>query len=245
LKLFRAAYDLKPKNAAVNASLGLTMAELGAPDAGIVYLKNSILLDPMSVKYRLNLSRIYAQQNLFREALNVAVEALLSSNFRSSDQLHHLWNIRGLMESNLGLFQQALSSFREALTNSGPTGPNSDILHNCAKLLLKTNQSAEAVPLFQRLNELEPDNPETLCNLAIALTGCRNYTNALEILDKGLKRWPKDPALWLQHGIALRGVQRLTRAAGSFTKAAEMDKQNELAWLMKGLTLGSRSCWIS
>lgn len=239
VKLYQDAWALKPKNALVNAALGLSLLAVGATEPAIGYLKTAVTLDPASAKYRVNLCTVYMDKGRFKDALAVAAEALSSTTQWTEDQLNSLWKTRGLVEAKLDMPQPALVSFLNALKHSGAQGPNADLLHNCARLLLKTNQAGEAVPLFERLVELEPENPENSCNLGIALTSSRKFNEALTILDASLKKWPNDASLWLQHGIALRGVQRLTRAAGSFSKAAEMDKQNEMAWLMKGLTLGT------
>ncbi|HTX72954.1 MAG TPA: tetratricopeptide repeat protein [Rectinemataceae bacterium] len=63
---------------------------------------------------------------------------------------------------------------------------DADSLQNLAELLMRTNRTAEAAPIFQKSIDLNPGSPTARYNYAICLLRQGDRTGALDQLDKAL-----------------------------------------------------------
>jgi len=103
-----------------------------------------------------------------------------------------------------------------------------------AEALLKANQAAAAVPLFQQEVAAYPDNEQGWTGLASALVTINQPDPALEAADKALAIAPdNETALYLQ-GYAYLQKNDAAKAMGTFTYLLKVDPENAMAFYWMG-----------
>jgi tetratricopeptide (TPR) repeat protein len=107
---------------------------------------------------------------------------------------------------------------------------NPDAAYGVAMLRHMTGQKIEAIPLYERALELQPENVIAMNNLAWILSQEKGEHNkALALADKGISLSPKYTDLIDTRGTIYMSMGQYEKAALDFKQAAEryLDTQTE------------------
>ena len=74
-------------------------------------------------------------------------------------------------------YDEALNSYRTALTQTGTNGEKAKVYHNIGNSLLKSNQLKESIEAYKNSLKLNPNDEETKYNLSYALSMLKNQQN--------------------------------------------------------------------
>ena len=89
-------------------------------------------------------------------------------------------------------------------------------------ILWATEKYAEAVAAYEKALELNPQFPEALRNMGVALIQSARYEEAVSALRRASKMLPEDIQLLNNFGVALAATGRLDEAAGAYERAVKM-----------------------
>ena len=174
-----------------------------APDDPTPLLAQARLLKDDQLWGQLNQKVIDWRQNHsedIRTPTAIARELATSENSQAKKTAENI--LRIILENN--------SDFTEALSL-------------LAMLLQTTGRSAEAVPLYQQILELEPDNVITINNLAwIMCEEQGKYQQALELAQRGLRKAPDYIDLIDTRGVVYYKLGQYDKAIADFTRCTEM-----------------------
>src|SRR5882762_10257718 len=89
--------------------------------------------------------------------------------------------------------------------------------------LLQVDRERDAIPLFQRALQLDPENASLLCGMAGAFYHLEEWKAALEYADRAIATEPENDRghLWRSYCLKKRGDRKGALAAAA--KAAELD----------------------
>jgi tetratricopeptide (TPR) repeat protein len=124
---------------------------------------------------------------------------------------------------------------------SAPSAPQTS--ESAADLVLRgrglsaQKQYADAVPLFERATQLEPDNWEAWANLGYVLGELEHWQEELPAVERALTLKPSDAVGWYNKGRALYGLKRNEEALSAYDRALMLDPNNAFTWGNKGNVL--------
>jgi aspartyl/asparaginyl beta-hydroxylase (cupin superfamily)/Tfp pilus assembly protein PilF len=101
----------------------------------------------------------------------------------------------------------------------------------------KAGRSAEAVQLWQRVLQLNPDHAEALLSLSIQALTNRDPQAALAMLTKGAKAAPRDPMIQLYLALANKELGQVDAESAAVTRALAIDPYFFPALLHQGMML--------
>ena len=119
---------------------------------------------------------------------------------------------------------QAIEAAEQILMRVQSREPDSpDAAYGMAMLRHMTGRKRDAVPLYERALQLQPDNVIAMNNLAWILSqDMGQHDRALELADRGLARSPNYADLLDTRGAIYSAMGRYEEAARDFQKAAEL-----------------------
>jgi len=130
-------------------------------------------------------------------------------------------------------YQKSLEQYQAAYANGVY---DADSLQNMGELLMRTNQGAEAAPIFQKSLALNPSNPTAHYNYAVCLIQQGNPKPALEQLDLAADLFQDPQAKFQTYSIAARTAAQFGDAARSesyIKKIEVLDPQGPSANLLR------------
>lgn len=80
-----------------------------------------------------------------------------------------------------------------------------------------------ARPLYERVLAIVPGDADALNNLAVILSGAREFDRALELLRRGAALAPRNAGIWNNIGAALREQGKMEEAISAFRHALGID----------------------
>lgn len=116
---------------------------------------------------------------------------------------------------------------------------NPDLLGERADRLLAERRYREAIPLYRRVLELEPEDVETHNDLGLALHYAGDSAAALEVLRAGAAGAPEFQRIWLTLGFVSLQVNDPASARVALARARDLGPNNpvgEEAVRLLGLT---------
>lgn len=143
-----AEVDLHPERYYPSYLLGLALWKEGRLEDSIAALHRAALIDPASVKARLNLGRVLNDAGRFEEALAAATEAIALDPEDSA-----ALNVKGRALLTGGRREEALASFRSAVEKDPG---NAYALNNLGYALIGDGRYAEAVPHLEEAVRIRP-----------------------------------------------------------------------------------------
>jgi tetratricopeptide (TPR) repeat protein len=112
-----------------------------------------------------------------------------------------IYNLRGLLTSELGRNQEAEESFRTVIRLS-PTSPMG--YNNLGVLLSKVGRDRDAANAFREAQARDPQNFTALLGLGTSLVALHEYGGAINYLEKAWKAHPGDFQAGYEWALALR-----------------------------------------
>jgi Flp pilus assembly protein TadD len=101
-------------------------------------------------------------------------------------------------------------------------------LNNSASVLTEKHDDAKAVELFRQSLEIQPDAPEVLGNLGLALMRLRRVDEAIAAFRRAAELRPKDSKAWMRLASALDQSGSVDEATPCIVRALELDAKGTL-----------------
>jgi tetratricopeptide (TPR) repeat protein len=141
------------------------------------------------------------------------------------------WFLKGFCEDALGDIPEAIASYAVCIALQ----PDFYLAYyNRATMLLREGKVKEALSDFDRADSLEPRNPMTLMNRAIAKRCLRDYAGAERDLNIVLADHPQEVrALLLRHEMRI-SLGRETEAREDLIKGLNFQPATDLEWTTRG-----------
>lgn len=118
--------------------------------------------------------------------------------------------------------------------------PSAEELYHQANDLRDAQKFTEAIALYDRALQLEPEYEYALVNKASVLNFLERYDEAIEVFEKAIQLQPDDCIAWFSKGIAFYNLERYEEALSCLDRAISlMSKLSELsqAWDLKSSVL--------
>jgi tetratricopeptide (TPR) repeat protein len=118
-----------------------------------------------------------------------------------------------------------------------------DVHHLLGKAYRATGHADSALPELRRAFELEPEQEVFLSDFGQALLEHGDFAEALSILEKGQRQFPKNPQIVLAYGVACYAQRRPDDAVSAFLQVIRLDDTIQQPYVFLGRTLdhaGSR-----
>ena len=179
--------DLHPERFHPTYLLGLSLWKEGRIEDSITTLQRASLIDPASVKSRVNLGRVLNDAGRFEEGLAAATEALVLVPEDSS-----ALNVQGRARLNLGRRAEAIDSFRSAIEKDPG---NAYALNNLGYALIGDGGCAEAVPILEEAVRIRPDIGYFHNNLGMAYERTGRREEAREEYRKAVEAGGSEAAV--------------------------------------------------
>jgi tetratricopeptide (TPR) repeat protein len=100
------------------------------------------------------------------------------------------------------------------------------------------DRDEEAVPYFQKVLEINPDNYEVWHKLGVALGNLGRYEEAIDSYDQAIKIKPDYDETWNNRGVALFNSGRYEEAIASYDRAVKIKPDKHETWYNRGVALG-------
>ncbi len=128
-------------------------------------------------------------------------------------------------------FEKAISLFDAILEKS----ENEDALYNRAKAYVKLQKVDQALSDFERLIQVQPDNPTFVGDYAVALHIVNKNKAAAIQFDKAIELAPDNPYSYSSRAFFRDRIGELELAIEDYDKAIELDPEDAIAYNNKGL----------
>lgn len=173
--------------------LGNVLGDLSRYEESIEAFRAAIARDPLDRDAHRNLARRLWTLGRLDEVFT-AIYGVMAAQPRSARAL----DIAAELQAEFGFVDAALQNCALALSLA-PDDPA--VLRRQAALLLRADRPAEAVPLLDRLTQMQPGNIPLRNDLALALTRSGERAAARKVAQETLRQAPHD-----QYALALLGT---------------------------------------
>lgn len=112
--------------------------------------------------------------------------------------------------------------------SSPPKTPSAEELYQQAKDLFDAEKWTEAIALYDRVLQLDPENLKALDSKAAALNSLKQYDEALEALEKTTKVDPDNNKAWTSKAAVLYNLERYQESIEAANKALELNLNSSL-----------------
>ena len=234
-------------------------------ETGETLWADAVAKGPRMPRPYVNLGKAYLEQGRYREAIEVSRRALdidpalarahynigtahLNLDEQELAVAHYLRaleiqpdlvqarNNLGNAYQEQGRYADAVGAYHKALDMQ--IAPS--FYHNLANAFLQQGRSDSARFYFRRALRLDPDVRESYKGLAKACLEEELLQTAIEALQEGLQRWPKDETLLLLTGDAYAALGKEEKAIGAYRRAG---RNSVDIWLQLGNQARRRGNW--
>jgi tetratricopeptide (TPR) repeat protein len=213
--------------------VGRYLEGAGKTDEAIAALKHAIELAPHNAEPRAELAALYAREDKAADAIDAAQAAIaVDPNNREANRIlgsvlaalveeHQPARAGDDLSSYPG---RAIAALRIA-RGDGSGDPSIDVA--LARLYLRTNKPADAVPLLRRIYTENPGYTEGALLLARAQAAAGNREDALATLDTVLQNDPSQARARVQQADLLEEERRWADAAAAWEAAQQLVPGNQ------------------
>lgn len=284
---FQHAVRLNPRSAQVRLNLGANYFRLGKLAAAETEFLEALKLRPNDPTIRFNLGTLYLRQQKFQEALphlehaqqrqpeifensyqlglcyfflrqHEKASKLLEALESHASQRAEYYFLLGLNSKALGRDAAAENAFRQALGRI-PSSP--EVYATLGPMFIQLGLYAEAITVFERAHELNPDSYEAAYYLVVAYHAAGQPEKARAIAQSALKRWERADLHHLLGEVNER-LGSYVEAVNHFQRAVELEPSERnvfdlgyeflvhwswdaaFAVFQKGLELHPKSEWL-
>ena len=170
----------------VHVNLGKGYLESERYEEAIVASRRGLALQPQLPLAHYNIGTAYLSLERYEEAI-ASLELALEGQPRMMEALNNLGNVY----QHQGRYDRSVETFRKALA----LHDWSQLHHNLAAAFLAWGRPDSAVVHFQRADEMEPGDRETMEGLVRALIRAERLQDAQQQLDRMLRQAPGDQEL--------------------------------------------------
>ena len=169
--------------------------------------------------------------NLYRAGLFLETLSELDTLILVHPKNAFLHNLRGSCYAKIDRKEQAISSFRTAISNEPIY---EEAYNNLAIILAQNNQEHEAIKYFERALKINPSSAETYKNLGITMTRIGQFQDAINTYVKALTIDPNCPEIHFQIGINLDSIGNSEEALGYFKRVIEIQPNHVGSLILLG-----------
>ncbi len=105
----------------------------------------------------------------------------------------------------------------------------------------KMGQWNKTLPYFMKMSELQPDNPQVTCNIALSYQNIMRFEPALKLLNKLIDRYPNAAEYYIARASLFIFKGDNPAAKADYDKAISVDPNNYKAYQERGLFLKNTS----
>ena len=229
-----------PKEAAFPNLVGIALSQSGKPKEAIPYFVKAIKRAPGNTDFQDNLLKAYIQAGQYTQA-HALGEKLLARRPDDSElhyQIALMHMQRDRLDQAIASANQVIATDAATLTKAHPAQP--DLKAKAARgynlravIRERLGDDDGAYSDYQASLELNPNNAETLSNIAPQLSLRMRPKEALEALEKALSLNPRHVNVLHRYGIQLNENGRKNEAIDVLKMALEVDPSH--AGVMRGL----------
>ncbi|MCW5821399.1 MAG: tetratricopeptide repeat protein [Cyanobacteria bacterium TGS_CYA1] len=188
---FSKAIQIDPMLAIAHVGLGTTCYNKNRVPEAIQSYKQALRLDPEDDELRFSLSKMCLQVHDVQDAKKIASEVNSISKYYSRAQ--DLIADRGEFANGAtGMESAASSTSNTSSTNTANTDISAPAIYNKGVTEARSGNYLEAIKLYKKTIELEPDHPLVYSALGSAYISLNQITEAESALKKGLTISPND-----------------------------------------------------
>lgn len=195
------------------AGYGRSLAACKKFDLAIIKLKAALAIDSQNAELHDELGSLYALQESWRDAEREFASAI-GLNAKLAVAHSHL---------GLALLAQGQPDGLAELVRASQLAPgDAAIATELGKALATRGQDEQAIPIFQRVLELEPQSIDASYQLALALQRSNRPKEAILLLRKIVAVEPKNAEAMTNLGMALCQAQLANEAVPILQRAVEL-----------------------
>ena len=247
----KAALDIEPNNAQIHHDLGTTYMAKGLQTEAVAAFEKAVELEPDYPSAHFNLANAFGSSNQWAKSEAAARRVLelepdhtrarylaAMAQHQQGQRRQAETELRRLLEQNPNerLYREGLASILSAtrrvddavaliLTGAELEQPKEEavaLLNAGAKMVWRQRKQKEAITMWRKAVELDPESSEALTNLANGLQLFRQQDEALELFTRATELDPQNATAWLSEA-------NLRILAGDHTTAKErLEKAVEL-----------------
>jgi tetratricopeptide (TPR) repeat protein len=144
------------------------------------------------------------------------------------------WNNKGSSLDQLGLHQEALACFDQALVlNPASAEP----WFNKGVALHALQKKQEALECYERALAVNPRSEQAWSNKGVVLKALGRTGQALDCYQRALELNPRYPEAWTNKGVALRAAGKNDEALGCYQRALQLNPSDAKVWVNQGNAL--------
>lgn len=180
--------------------------------AAAQHCEEAIRQDPKSAEAHFNSASAYAaleRDSDALEQLNAAIELAKYTDY--------FYN-RSIILNKLGKTEAALEDLRTVLDMDTK---NADALNNMGVILVAKGNISEGMASLENALALQPDNLQTIMNIASARLKLKSPEKAIEILEPALKSYSKNMDLLILLGDACTAADRLDKSQALYRRVID------------------------
>ncbi|MEO0470515.1 MAG: tetratricopeptide repeat protein [Bacteroidota bacterium] len=219
---FRLLTEQSPDYHSGYNNLALVLIEQGNEEEAEALFQSSIIRFPDEISLKSNLGRLLSKQERIPEALAWFKEALDSPD--PGQDLFGSWIIAF---EKLDEPLPELADLEAALDKHLPT---SEAYMRVGNHLNDNGQFDDAIRLYQKAMDANPDSEVGFYNLGLAWSGKKEPQKAIRFFEQALKRNPNDAVTHKALGDELTDLRKYDEAIGSYKAAIKLDPVYESAY---------------
>ena len=233
-QLIEQAIHEKPQKACYWDLLADCHLELGDWREGIKALDNSFRASPQRAETNFRLGTIYAYHEEYMEALRCFQGCC---QLKPRESLY--WEMKAEMHLQLEQLPDACISFDRALRYGGTL----DLAARLAYCYIQTNQIKKGIQYYKFTLKYEPDHYDSLSNLSAVYQNQGRSQDALNLLERARKIYPKDPILLNNFAFTLVHQGRTRKATEYYREALELAPNHPLILYNLSVCLTRKGNW--
>ncbi|HID57108.1 TPA: tetratricopeptide repeat protein [Candidatus Poribacteria bacterium] len=189
------ALELNPDDPGIRYNLGRVYLEEGKPKKALDEFRRSLSSEDFQTDARIGMGLCYARMNQREKAVE---QFRLASRSKDDGQI---WYNIGVLEFDMGRYEQAKEAFNRAMEKGYPKMKISHFLwaiermkrrearvaYNEGVKLQKEAKYRKAINSFRKALELDPNLTEAYLNLAFCLQRMRRFDEAIKTLQQALQ----------------------------------------------------------
>lgn len=207
------AIQVKPQNSVYWDLLADCFLELGDWRKAVKALDNSLRAAPKNAETNYRLGIIYAFHDEYLEALRCFQGCC---QVKPHNTLY--WEMKAEMHLRLEQLTDACTSFENALRYGGTP----DLAARLAYCYIQNKQIKKGIKYYRLTLKYEPDHYDSLSNLAAVYQNQDRSQDALDLLERAKRIYPKDPILLNNYAFTLVHQGRTRKAAEYYREALEL-----------------------
>jgi tetratricopeptide (TPR) repeat protein len=223
-----AAYDraiaLSPNYSAAWVGKGLALNGLGQHQEALVAIEQATKKAPNYAYTWWAWGTLLQEDGRHEGALAAAEKAISLDN-----QYADAWRLKSNALLKLRKLPESVAAAEEAVRLNA----NTDTLSSQANALYESGQFDKALPIYQKVVQIDPNLEYGWSNLSELLNQMKRYNEALTAADRALKIAPNTSG-WNQRANALVGLQRYQEAIAAYDKVIQIKPDYHYAFIGKG-----------